>query len=322
MLILQRCVAFALVGILLVACGGSSSSDAARWLIDTGGPLPERLSQVGVYREIRSRAPYDDVVSYVPNHALYSNGLAKERHLYLPAGSRIEADEDVWNFPVGTVLTKTFLDDDSPVETRLLFRTEEGWDYAIYHWLPDASEAERLEGNWAEVSVELGSRERVHTLPSKLDCRTCHETHEAIAGSPVLGIGSLQTSDDLVDAGVFSERPALERVQGRTQEETSALSYFVGNCTSCHNDGDSINSAFSLYPDDALATTIDQPTETETGEGIRVVPGDPDRSVLFVTVVLAPDPNYRGPFKAMPPIGVDTTDVDVEAVLRNWIENL
>lgn len=322
MLILSRRVALTLIGILPLACGGSSSTDAARWLDDVNGPLPERLSQVGLYTDVRSRAAHDDVVGYVPNHVLYSNGLEKERHLYLQEGTTIVADEDEWAFPVGTVVAKTFLDGDVPVETRLIFRTEEGWDYAIYQWLPDATDAEKLEDNWAEVRVQLRDDQRIHTLPSRLDCRTCHETHEAVAGTPVLGIGSLQTSDDLVDAGVFSERPTLERVRGRTEEETTAFSYFVGNCTSCHNGGDSINSSFSLYPDDALATTIDQPTESETGEGIRVVPGDPDQSVLYVTVVLAGDPGYRGPFKAMPPIGVNTTDEDADAVLGNWIENL
>ena len=105
-------------------------------------------------------------------------------------------------------------------------------------------------------------------------------------------------------------------------EETAALSYFVGNCITCHNDGDSINSSFSLYPEEAVGNTVDQPTESETGEGIRVVPGDPEQSVLYVTVVEAGAPGYRGPFKVMPPIGGDVIDPDASAILGSWIENL
>jgi hypothetical protein len=311
----------AALSILMMSCGGSSDSNAERWLQDTSAPLPARLSEVGVYRDVATRTAYDDLVGYVPKHALYSDGLEKERYLYLGAGAAIDPSGAAWVFPVGTVLVKTFLDGDVPVETRLIFRTEPGWDYAIYRWLPDASDAERLDGNWAEVPVTLAGGGR-HTLPSRLDCRTCHETHEAVAGVPVLGIGSLQTDADLVEAGVFSAPPALEPVQGSTEEETAALSYFVGNCTSCHNGGDSINSAFSLYPAVAAANTIEQPTESETGEGIRVVPGDPEQSVLYISVVEAAKPDYPGPFKVMPPLGVDIADENAELIFRNWIEGL
>lgn len=311
----------AALSISIASCGGSSDSSAERWLEDVSAPLPARLSEVGIYQDISTRAAYDDMISYVPSHVLYSNGLEKERHLYLRRGAPINVGGSAWTFPIGTVLVKTFVDGDAPIETRLIFRTETGWDYTIYRWLSDASEAERLEGNWAEVPVTLTGG-RPHTLPSRLDCRTCHETHEAVAGVPVLGIGSSQTGADLVEAGVFAGTPDLEPVQGRTEEETAALGYFVGNCTSCHNGGDAINSAFSLYPDVAAANTIGEPTESETGEGIRVVPGSPEQSVLYISVVEAPKPEYPGPFKVMPPLGVDIADERAELILRNWIESL
>lgn len=72
----------------------------------------------------------------------------------------------------------------------------------------------------------------------------------------------------------------------------------------------------------ASSNTVDQPTESETGEGIRVVPGDPEQSVLYITVVEAGTTGYRGPFKVMPPIGADVIDPDASAVLGAWIENL
>lgn len=311
----------AALSISILSCGGSSDLSAERWLEDMSAPLPGRLSEVGIYQDISTRTAYDDMVSYVPSHVLYSDGLKKERHLYLRPDTTINAGGSAWTFPIGTVLVKTFIDGDVPVETRLIFRTEAGWDYTIYQWLSDASDAERLEENWAEVSVMLTGG-GPHTLPSRLDCRTCHETHEAVAGVPVLGIGSSQTGADLVEAGVFSGAPDLEPVQGRTLEETAALGYFVGNCTSCHNGGDAINSAFSLYPDVAAVNTIGEPTESETGEGIRVVPGSPEQSVLYISVVEAPKTEYPGPFKAMPPLGVDIADERAELILRNWIESL
>ena len=321
---MNRYGAVLLAGLLHWGCGGSSSAEeATRWLLTSGEPLPEFLSEVGLYEDMAALRPYADVTGYVPKHPLYSNGLDKERHLYLPDGMLVGvAGARAWDFPVGAVLAKTFSYEGVPVETRLLFRTSEGWDYGLYQWLPDGSDAELLEGNWSEVPLELGGGELMHTLPSRLDCRTCHETHEAVAASPVIGVGRLQTGSDLIDAGVFSETPQTTSVQGRTSEETAALSYFVGNCITCHNGGDSINSAFSLYPEDAVSNTVHQPTESETGEGIRVVPGGADQSVVYITVVAAGRPGYQGPFKKMPPIGVDVIDPDASTILRAWIENL
>ena len=323
LLVLRFSFALVLTAFFTASCGESTDASAERWLLEPTVPLPAELSNVGLFEDTARRAPYDDVVGYKPKHPLYSNGLAKERHLYLPSETRIEAGEtDAWRFPIGTVLAKTFVYEGAAVETRLIFKTDEGWDYAIYQWREDASDAERLTGNWAEVSVSLGDGDLMHTLPSRLDCRTCHETHEAVAGVPVLGVSSLQTGDDLVEADVFAADPALQAVEGRSDEETAALSYFIGNCTSCHNGGDALNSGFSLYPDVAVANTVDQPTESETGEGIRVVPGRPDESAVFITVVDAPEPGYGGAFKAMPPIGLSRVDPRAEEALSSWIEGL
>jgi hypothetical protein len=310
--------------VLLAACGSSDGSEPTeRWLLDVNVEVPETLSGVGVFDDMQARTAYDDVVGYAPKHALFSNGLDKERHLYLAEGTRIDGSAARgWDYPEGTVLVKTFVWDGAPIETRLIFKSSSGWDYAIYQWREDGLEADLLPGNWAEVPVELDGGALTHTLPSRLDCRTCHETHEELDGAPVLGVGSFQTDDDLIDAGVFDGRPAIENAEGRTPEETAAFGYFVANCTACHNGGESLNASFSLYPDDAVANTMNRPTETETGEGIRVVPGSPDDSVLYITVVDAPLPGYRGPFKAMPPLGLSVVDPEAAPVLSAWIEGL
>jgi hypothetical protein len=323
---MNRWSVLALVGLLNLhgGCGGSTSAEqATRWLLTSEEPLPELLSEVGLYEDLAGLRTYADLAGYVPKHPLYSDGLDKERHLYLPDGMRVEAAGDqVWEFPIGTVLAKTFSYEGAPVETRLLFRTANGWDYGLYKWLPDGSDASLLRGNWSDVRVELGRGKLTHTLPSRLDCRTCHETHESVAASPVIGVSRLQTDRDLIDAGVFSETPQTTPVQGRTPEETAALSYFVGNCITCHNGGDSINSAFSLYPEDVVSNIVNHPTQSETGEGVRVVPGDPEQSVVYITVVAAGASGYQGPFKKMPPIGVDVIDPDASTILGAWIEDL
>ncbi|MCB9540132.1 MAG: hypothetical protein H6704_28300 [Myxococcales bacterium] len=279
----------------------------ATWPQDTAAALPERLSALGIYADPAARTPSAAMFAYAPRHPLWSNGADKQRLLYLPPGERVVD----WVFPVGTLLVKTFAFEGAAVETRLLLRRAERWDYAVYVW--DGDDATWQGANWQEQPVEG----RAHTVPGRLDCRTCHES----AASPVLGIQPWQL--DLA----YDWAPRLEGeplpVEGRTPEETAVLRYFVGNCIACHNGGDGPNSAVSFHPDVAVQNLVNQEAQAEGGAvGVRVVPGDPEASVLFTSVVLARQPAYRGDFKPMPPLGIQVVDPDVEALLRDWIESL
>ena len=306
----------------LLACGDADpppGEQPPRWLDDVEADTPTLLSEVGVYRDLGSRAVHDDGFVYTPSHVLFSNGLDKERALFLPAGASIDTSSPQrWVFPVGTVLSKTFTHEGAPVETRLLFKREERWDYALYAWRADGTDAELLPGNWAEEVLSLAGGV-THTLPARLDCRTCHETSEESFGTPVLGLSTHQLGADAPTP--LADAEATE-VAGRTPAETAALGYFVGNCTSCHTGGDGTNASFSLFPDAAVDNLVDRETETETAEGIRLVPGDVATSVLFISVVDAAEPDYGGPFKVMPPLGLNTRDPAVEGILRDWIEEL
>jgi len=313
--------------VLVSGCGASDKSaeplDVPRWLLDVEAPLASRLSDVGLYSDVASRTPNADLIDYEPNFELYSNGLAKERLAYLTEPIDA-ADPHAWVFSTGSLLSKTFVAGGSPVETRLLFKTTEGWDYALYVWNEAATDAELRVGNWPEekLSVAVDGGTIPHTLPARLDCRTCHETSEESTGTAVLGVSAYQVDDALSGSAAFTEPPAIVEVAGRSSAESEAFGYFVGNCVSCHTGGDATNASFSLYPEVAIANTVNQETQSETGEGIRVVPGDPATSVLYITVVLARDPDYALPFKAMPSVGVDLSDPAAEPILRQWIEEL
>lgn len=301
--------------------GGAGAGAPEGWITNIEQEPPLLLSDVGAFADVQTRRPSDLVVTYTPRYPLFSDGLEKDRLLYVPAGQTIEASTADWQFPVGTVLVKTFLDGDTPVETRLLFRRQDEWDYALYAWREDGSDADLLEGNWAEKEVELADGTS-HFLPARLDCRTCHETSEEAVGNPVLGVSALQLSDDLAGSELFATAPSVEPVEGASVEETKALRYFIGNCVSCHNGGEATNASFSLYPDKAVELTVGVETEAETGEGIRVVPGNPEASVLYISVVRASEPDYPGPFKKMPPLGLTRRDPEIEPILRDWIEGL
>jgi hypothetical protein len=303
------------------ACGGPA------WLEDVEADTPLRLSEVGLFSDVGALAPADRVVDYEPNWPLWSSGTDKQRLVHVPEGAKVDtAKAEGWDFPPGTVLAKTFsLPGGAPIETRLIFRREAGWEYAAYLWNEAGSDADLLEGNWLEAKMDLqdpSGEPFPYTVPARLDCRTCHETSQGKTGTPVLGLGPLQLPASLVEAPFFDGPAPTASVEGRSGPETEALGYFVGNCIACHNDGSGENAAFSLYPDVAVANSVDHPTESETGEGIRVVPGDPESSVVFISVVRAGEPGYMGPFKVMPPLAITRVDPAAEAILSEWILGL
>lgn len=310
-----------LLVLMLPACGGPA------WIDDVEADLPSRLSGVGLFSDVGSLAPAGGLVAYEPNWPLWSSGTDKQRLVHVPEGAAVDTEKPGgWEFPQGTVLAKTFsLPGGAPIETRLIFRREARWEYAAYLWDEDGSDADLLAGNWLEAPLDLhdtAGEPFPYTVPARLDCRTCHETSQAETGTPVLGLGPLQLPESLVDAPFFDSPAPTTAVEGRSEPETKALGYFVGNCITCHNGGSGENAAFSLYPDVAVDNTVDHPTESETGEGIRVVPGDPESSVVFISVARAGEPGYTGPFKAMPPIGITRVDPAAEGILGGWIEQL
>ncbi|MEZ4435562.1 MAG: hypothetical protein R3F65_24425 [bacterium] len=300
---------------------------AAAWIHDIEAPLPRWLGDTGLYADLRTLAPRAGVVRYAPPYPLYSNGTDKHRLLYLPPGEVIEATGDHFDFPVGAVLAKTFSYEDIEgregtvaVETRLSFRRAAGWDFAEYHWNREGDEARLVGGSWSARRVTLAGAEGdfVYTLPGLLECRGCHEA----AASPVLGI-TAHDLDPALPAALFAAPPEAIPVEGRTPAETAVMRYLVGNCTHCHHGGAGENASFDLRPAALVAHTVDQPTESSaSGSGIRVVPGDPEGSALYIATVDAHRPDDDSDFKPMPPLGIDRPDERLPALLRAWIEEL
>lgn len=316
--------------ILGMAAGGLVACDDARtpgpaWLLDVEAATPLWLSETGLFTDMQALKPGERVLLYAPPHPLWSSGTAKQRLLYLPPGTA-PTPGDVWQFPVGTVLAKTFSYEDIegrtgnvPLETRLMILRADGWHYADYHWNVDGTEARRFDGNWGEqlLSLQYADLAFDYTIPGELDCKGCHEARD---GAPVLGMSNLNLDPAL--ARRWGVEP--EALPARSPEEEAAMSYVVGNCVHCHHGGDgNDNASYSLKPSDFINNTINQPTESSaSGDGIRVQPGNAEDSALFEAVVRARAPEYGGDFKPMPPLGIDQQDPAAAQVLRAWIEGL
>jgi hypothetical protein len=323
----------AALAIALLGCseGGGDHAPAPRWLVaDPLGALPNKLSQVGLY----ANSPRDGVLppaqAYEPGYPLWSDGGEKYRSLVLPEGTRIDAtDPDNYVFPVGTLIFKTFAfktpqspQASLPVETRLLRLNEDGWELAAYAWDETGADADLLDLKRAQTRDVLSEDGELveHAIPSRLECRQCHES----STSEVLGINELQ----LAKSGALAElTPSISptpTTPPRALPEqgpltTSVLGYLVGNCVHCHNGTNGAASSFDLRPEVALANLIDQPTASSaTADGIRVMPGVPDESIMFLGV----KGGSQLEVKAMPPLGVALRDAEAVQLLADWIRAL
>src|SRR5688500_4249829 len=84
--------AIALAGGLHAALG----QDAVR-------PLPQRLSETGLFRGQGEPEVDPGNVPFAPQYPLWTDGASKRRWIRLPQGSAIDAtDPDAWQFPIGT----------------------------------------------------------------------------------------------------------------------------------------------------------------------------------------------------------------------------
>jgi hypothetical protein len=318
--------------LLLLGCSSAAESPAAespanRWLVaDPLGELPSRLSEVGIYSGSQVSTPLAPALAYEPGFPLWSDGGQKFRSLVLPEGASIDtSDPQNYVFPVGTLIFKTFAfttpsspHDTVPVETRLLRLNDDGWELAAYACDDTATDATLLDLKRAQTRDVLDDDGNVveHSIPARLECRQCHES----ASSEVLGINELQLakSGSLAALSTRLTPRAHEPFQALPAQgplTTSVLGYFVGNCVHCHNGSNGAASSFDLRPDVALANIIGQPTASSaTADGLRIAPGDPDQSILYLAV----KSGTQLEVKDMPPLGVALRDQSAVQLLADW----
>ncbi|MBL8548019.1 MAG: hypothetical protein JNL81_16285, partial [Hyphomonadaceae bacterium] len=150
---------------------------------------PQTLADFHFFRDAAARQPNARVTAYDLNTPLYSDGALKFRYLYVPPGQQARyRDEGVFEFPVGTVLIKTFAfaaDMRRPdenvrfLETRLLVRRAEGWVAYPYVWNEAQTEA-RLSPIGATVPVSFTNEEGQAialewVVPNRNQCKGCHD---------------------------------------------------------------------------------------------------------------------------------------------------
>jgi uncharacterized repeat protein (TIGR03806 family) len=316
------------------------------------GKVPQRLSQTGVYRDVRTLTVNRGLIPYELILPFWSDGAQKGRWMAVPRGRIGFAPSGEWTFPAGTVFVKTFdlpTDARNPavtrrLETRLLVRDKNGGVYGVvYKWRPDGSDADLIPAQGASEDIPVrGADGAVHQqnwyYPSRQDCLKCHNS---LAGG-VLGVKTRQMNRDLTypggvtdnelralnHIGLFEPRideaqiPQLQKLATPTDAsrtiEDRARSYLDANCSQCHRPGGTV-AGFDARYDSPLEKQelVDGPVLINEGiDRARIIsPHDIWRSIAYMRV------NTVGDIR-MPPVARQQIDPAGVALLRDWITSL
>jgi len=255
-----------------------------------------------------------------------------------------------------------------PIETRLIRRVGEKdaaleYEFFVYQSAPDGSDATLLvndqEGDInkdATVMITInrmidgypvnGGMPFPHTLPSRQACGDCHEKNGKVAQT-FIGFDELRLNSKLSAtstktqlqelAGLFMNPPPAnpatitdKTADPNMQKVKLRIKQFVfGNCVHCHNGQEVVD----FHPDVFEMNTINQKTDAQSvvpPKGwLRIVPGHPELSVVFVQTQRTPLPAPTGMgtanrLRPMPPVGVADVAAPKAAVndLKTWIMSL
>lgn len=343
----------------LVVAGGSSPSfsednDGNIWRVHTWGgferlartsaapaqEFPATLSATGCFDVDNIRAPAAGVIPYELNSPLWSDGATKERYFALPNGSNITIQENGnWSFPIGSVLIKTFLINNAPVETRLLVLHQDGdWGGYTYEWNDAGTEAYLLA---AGKTKTVG--DQLWRYPSRAQCMNCHTAPSGdLAAERALGLETAQLNRDVIYAGnlianqvqtlatvgYFSTNPGsptnLARMPRPSDGDASltnrARAYLHSNCANCHQpNGPGRGGMDFRYTTNWVGGGYCNESPSFGSFGLvdarLLKPGAADESIIPLRM-------QRTDAHRMPPLGVAVVDSQGVAVIDAWIHSL
>lgn len=253
-----------------------SADPAFSWgtiAFDPDATPPDQLSDLHLMRWTGTELEYNaGVLPYALNTPLFSDYATKDRVIWMPEGTQATwVDGTVLDFPVGTVIAKTFLlspdltDPSAPrtiVETRLLLRGATEWHAWPYLWRADGSDADlHVRGevfDYTFIDAAGDARTAHYLVPQRNQCVDCHETYNDAGERALRPLGPeprLIHDGTLLDTLLADSRlngapdlatvtPAVDwaDVEARgvdalsnDEVEAAARDYLHVNCAHCHS---------------------------------------------------------------------------------------
>ena len=328
---------------------------------DVTDDLPEWLSQTGAFSNLANLTPTQGVIEYDLIEPFWSDGAIKKRWMAIPNNGSYNtpqeqiafSENDIWNFPEGTVLIKHFelpLEANNPnntkrLETRFSIKGDDGKFYfATYKWNAAQTDAQLLETGLDEsitVTDQNGqNQQQTWHYPSTAECLSCHNqasggtlgprtrylnkniTYQetGINANQLVTLSSLGVlNQTITDAQTPSFMTAVEYNSGATLDE-KARSYLDLNCAYCHSPGTGNRAEFDLRLINSLEETGLLTAGFSSDLGISgaaiVVEGDASKSLLYHRLNSA-DPNIM-----MPPLAKNEIDDEAALMIETWINQL
>lgn len=237
-----------LLTLLMVGC--TDESGGVRFFAPDA--YPERLSEWGVFSmDAEHLLLADGMEPYDLNTALFTDYAQKLRAVYLPPGTSASyQDSEAFDFPVGTIISKTFFyprgrepglvkavyqwaEGQSSlnrrslniIETRLLVRQADGWDALPYVWRGDDAVL-TLAGTLTRLTIELedGTQSALpYIVPTRNECAACHATDHSTGELEPIGpkarhlnraylSAGVNQLTEMADSGRLSGLPSLDLV--------------------------------------------------------------------------------------------------------------
>ena len=154
-----------------------------------------RLSDYRIFQGDPSRLiPSREFKLYELSTELFTDYAIKQRLIKIPAGKKMNVlDDKLPEFPDSTVLVKTFYyyhDERDTVkgkriiETRILIKSNSGWNVAAYLWNDEQTDAALLTTglgrtvNWINSDGE--GKVIAYHIPSNRECATCHNADNSL----------------------------------------------------------------------------------------------------------------------------------------------
>lgn len=314
-------------------------------------PFPEALSAwhffTGRTAELR---PNQGVLPYDLNTPLFSDYAAKYRFVWMPPGTSAQYSPDqVFDFPVGTVLIKSFGfpaaggRKERLVETRLLVHAHAGWVGLPYIWNEKQTDA-RLELVPDPVSISYtDSAGKIHAftyfIPNANECKQCHENSRVMLP---IGPKARNLNKDFLypdgtqnqlarwsAAGYLRGAPSPETAPraarwdqpGTGTLEQRARAYLDNNCAHCHQPGGSAGyTGFDLRlssGEESLGICKSPNSAGRVGNLVYdLVPGQPEQSILVARM------ESTRPKEMMPQIGRSVVHEEGLSLVREWINSM
>jgi len=295
------------------------------------------------------------VLPYKPISSLFTDYALKERFVWVPVGetARFVQDNKSLDFPVGSALIKMFYYNNvlptnttRIIETRVMVKTQNGWDFAEYVWNDAQTEAflETTEdGGYTEVNWLKDGQERFvnYRIPAKQQCVICHtnDFETLPLGIKPQNINSMLSYDDgsnnqlqkLIDFGYLEDAlpesilTVVDWKDASKSLEQRAKSYLDINCANCHIDGGQgdyrvirLGYSDTVNNDENAGVCVDADTPIPGLMGQKhIAPGDPENSIIYYRMSVTGDQPYK-----MPQFGQSLVHTEALVVLEEWINSL